>query len=132
MGLALLLAVLSFLWLAAAALSLPPPLLTSLPPGCTVCPRSSSCFNDTVAVDNALCVQLPLLVLRPYSVQGVVNAVQWAASNGVHLTARSGGHSAGCFGLNADGVVLDMRLLNAMSWDDTGTVLTAQAGLLWQ
>jgi hypothetical protein len=81
------------------------------PGDCDLCYPASACYNDTIAVDNPLCGRLPLVVLWARSVQGVVNAVNWAAQHDYHLSVRSGGHSAGCFCLNEDGVVLDMRHL---------------------
>lgn len=53
----------------------------------------------------------PVHVLRPKTVGDVRAAVRFAASTGVTLSVRGGGHSFPGFGTNDGGVVIDLALL---------------------
>lgn len=54
----------------------------------------------------------PLFVLRPESVGDVQAGVRFAASMGLLLSVRGGGHSFAGFGTNSSGVVIDLSKLS--------------------
>ena len=53
----------------------------------------------------------PLAVVQPLDAADVSAAVKWAAKTGVHIVARSGGHSYGGYSTVAGGVVVDLSKL---------------------
>jgi FAD/FMN-containing dehydrogenase len=57
----------------------------------------------------------PLAVVQPLDAADVAAAVNWAAKTGVHVVARSGGHSYGGYSTVAGGVVVDLSKLAGVS-----------------
>jgi len=70
----------------------------------------------------------PLAVARPLDTRDVQAAVQWGVARGVSLRARSGGHSYAGYSTLADGIVLDLRTLNAIAVDRAAGTATVGAG----
>ena len=74
----------------------------------------------------------PAVILRPSSVGGVQAAVRYAAAAGLPLAVRGGGHSFAGFGTNDGGVVIDLRLLDAVEVVDGGWhVVRIGGGATW-
>ena len=57
----------------------------------------------------------PLAVVQPLDAKDVAATVNWARANGVHLVAKSGGHSYGGYSTVANGVVADLSKLRSIS-----------------
>ncbi len=57
----------------------------------------------------------PLAVVQPLDAADVAAAVRWAAKTGVHIVARSGGHSYGGYSTVANGVVVDLQRIKSVS-----------------
>ena len=60
---------------------------------------------------------LPQAVARPVDGTDVRNAIRFTAARGVRVRARSGGHSYAGYSTLANGIVLDLRRLNAVRFD---------------
>ncbi|WP_406431376.1 FAD-binding protein [Streptomyces sp. NBC_00631] len=73
----------------------------------------------------------PLGVVRPRSAAEVRDTLAYAGPRGVPVAARAGGHSMYGQGQARDGIVLDMRDLNAVG-PVTGDRVEVQAGALWR
>ncbi|MFF3917521.1 FAD-binding protein [Streptomyces sp. NPDC001852] len=73
----------------------------------------------------------PLAVLRPPSVAGIRDLLEFAGPRGIPVSVRGGGHSMYGQGQAGGGIVLDMRGLNRVGpvADDQVTV---QAGASWR
>jgi FAD/FMN-containing dehydrogenase len=71
----------------------------------------------------------PLAVAQPLDAADVAAAVRWAATSGVHVVARSGGHSYGGYSTVANGVVLDLSRLTSVAVSDGEAVVGAGARL---
>src|SRR5581483_1942297 len=71
---------------------------------------------------------LPRAVGRPLDTADVQAAVRWAASHGVSVRARSGGHSYAGYSTLRDGVVLDLRDISGISFDRRHGTATIGAG----
>jgi FAD/FMN-containing dehydrogenase len=71
---------------------------------------------------------MPSLVARPLDATDVRNAVKWAASNGIPLRARSGGHSYAGFSTLSGGAVLDLRNMRGISVNTRNGTATIGAG----
>ncbi|MBS2554616.1 FAD-binding oxidoreductase [Catenulispora sp. NL8] len=74
----------------------------------------------------------PTVILRPSSVGGVQSAVRHAASAGLPLAVRGGGHSFSGFGTNDGGIVIDLSLLSGVEIVDGGWhVVRIGGGATW-
>ena len=71
----------------------------------------------------------PSLIVRVADVDDIRRVLELARSTGVELAIRSGGHSAGAFSTTDGGVVLDVRKLNTLEFDDATKTVWAGAGL---
>jgi len=69
----------------------------------------------------------PLAVVKCQSPGDVQKALGWARRNGVHIAARSGGHSYGGFSTTS-GLVLDVRGMAQIEVDTTKNTVRAGAG----
>src|SRR4051794_8866920 len=95
-----------------------------------------STFTGTILVDGdegfsgfPFAVGAPSAVVRPTSVNDVAAALRHASDDGLAVTIRSGGHSAGSYTSVAGGLVLDMSAFNDITVD--GTAVTIGAGATW-
>jgi len=70
----------------------------------------------------------PRAVARPVDGLDVRDAVRFTAARGVRVRARSGGHSYAGYSTLADGIVLDLRRLNAVRFDKPSGLVTVGAG----
>ena len=71
----------------------------------------------------------PLAVVQPLDAADVAAAVRWAAKTGVHIVARSGGHSYGGYSTVANGVVVDLQRIKSVSVSQGRALVGAGARL---
>jgi FAD/FMN-containing dehydrogenase len=74
----------------------------------------------------------PALIARCASTADVQHAVNFAASHGLLVSVRGGGHSAPGYGTNDGGMVIDLSLLKAITVDPTRRTARAEGGVLWR
>jgi FAD/FMN-containing dehydrogenase len=72
---------------------------------------------------------LPDAVARPVDGADVRDAIRFCTGKGVHVRARSGGHSYAGYSTAAHGVVLDLRELATISVDAHAGTATVGAGV---
>ncbi|MGH2896788.1 MAG: FAD-binding oxidoreductase [Solirubrobacteraceae bacterium] len=70
----------------------------------------------------------PEAVARPVDSMDVRDAVRFTVAHGVRVRARSGGHSYAGYCTLTDGIVLDLRRLNAVRFDKPSGRVTVGAG----
>jgi FAD/FMN-containing dehydrogenase len=70
----------------------------------------------------------PLAVVRPLDARDVAAVVKWAARTGVHIVARSGGHSYGGYSTTG-GVVVDLTRLSGVRLSGSNAVVGTGARL---
>ena len=70
----------------------------------------------------------PAMVARPLDAIDVRDAIRFTVGRGLALRARSGGHSYAGYSTLNGGVVLDLRLLNAVHFDRGAGTATVGAG----
>ena len=70
----------------------------------------------------------PLAVARPLDARDVRNAIRFTVGRDVRVRARSGGHSYAGYSTLNNGVVLDLRKLNAIRVDRRASTATVGAG----
>ena len=71
---------------------------------------------------------LPLAVARPVDGLDVRDAVRFTVAHNVPVRARSGGHSYAGYSTLTNGIVLDLRRLNAVTFDKPNGLVTVGAG----
>ena len=57
----------------------------------------------------------PIAIAQPLDAADVAAAVRWASKTGVHIVARSGGHSYGGYSTVENGVVVDLARLHGVT-----------------
>ncbi|HET6626016.1 MAG TPA: FAD-binding oxidoreductase [Nocardioidaceae bacterium] len=88
-------------------------------------------FDKARAVYNRGIDKHPALIVRPTGAADVMDAVNYARTARLPLTARCGGHSVAGTSANEGGVLIDLSSLKGVHVDpDRGTAI-AQAGVLW-
>lgn len=88
-------------------------------------------YDETRVVFNGMFDRRPAAILRPRDTAGVQAAVRLARETGVPFAIRSGGHSVAGFSSVEDGIVLDLRNLNAVTVDPERRTARAQGGVNW-
>jgi FAD/FMN-containing dehydrogenase len=66
--------------------------------------------------------KFPLVIALCKNTQGVAEAVQYAQQNNLPVAVKSGGHCMEGFSCNNDGMVINLSLLNTVSWVDKETI----------
>jgi len=74
-------------------------------------------YDDTRRVWNAAIDQRPAVIVQVRSVEDVSRAVGFARENGLEIAVRGGAHSPGGACTVADGLVIDLSGLNAVTAD---------------
>jgi FAD/FMN-containing dehydrogenase len=79
-------------------------------------------YADACTLFNAAIERAPAMVARPVSAADVAELIRFARQCDLPLAVRSGGHSAAGWSLCDEGIVLDMRSIDAIDVDpDTRT-----------
>src|SRR6478609_9687392 len=78
--------------------------------------RSASGYEEARLIFDSLYDGVhPLAIVQPLDAADVSATVKWAAKTGVHIVARSGGHSYGGYSTVAGGVVVDLTRLHGVA-----------------
>lgn len=89
-------------------------------------------YEAATHIDNGRIQRRPRVIIRPMAVEDVALGLKFATEHNVPFTIKGGGHSAAGYCLNDDGVVMDMRHLNAISFDKKKQSATIQMGVIWK
>jgi len=71
----------------------------------------------------------PALIVQVAGPDDIRHVLELARETGAELAIRSGGHSAGAFSTTDGGIVLDVRQLKSLDFNDTDQTVWAGAGL---
>lgn len=88
-------------------------------------------YENAIKIDNGRIQLRPRLIVRPTVVEDIVLGFKFAITHHLPFTIKGGGHSATGYCLNDDGVVMDMKHLNKISFNKTKQSVTAQMGVIW-
>ncbi len=89
-------------------------------------------YESAIAIDNGRIQLRPRLIIRPLVVEDVLTGYNFAVANNLPFNIKGGGHSAAGYCLNDNGVVIDMRHLNKISFNKKKESITAQMGVIWK
>ncbi len=87
-------------------------------------------YEQARQVWNVMHDRRPALIAKCTSVSDVVAAIAYATAQGLLIAVRGGGHSLPGLSVCDDGIVIDMRLMNAVSVDPVAKRAVVQAGAL--
>jgi len=88
-------------------------------------------YLPATQIDNGRVQRRPGLIVVPTVVKDLVVALHWVQKNELLVTVKGGGHGATGYCLNHDGVVLDLKYLNAIRFDRKKGTVTVQTGARW-
>ncbi len=88
-------------------------------------------YDEARSVMNAMHDRRPRAVVRCENAGDVMAAVDFAATNGLDLAVRGGGHSAPGFGTVDDGVVADLSGMRSVRVDPVNRTARAGGGATW-
>ncbi len=74
----------------------------------------------------------PALIARCTGIADVQRAVSFAATRGLLLSVRGGGHSAPGYGTNDGGLVIDLSLMKATAVDPARRIARVEGGVVWR
>lgn len=89
-------------------------------------------YKEAVQIDNGRIVHEPRIVVVPESVEDVQKTIAFCGKRGLRLTTKGGGHSAAGYCLNTGGVVLDLRRLDSIVFDESTGRLRVGLGCRWR
>lgn len=85
-------------------------------------------YDDVRTVWNSMHDRRPAVIVRVAETQDVVTALRFARAHDLPLAVRGGGHSVAGNGTVADGLVVDLRDMRAVSVDQVGRVVAVDGG----
>lgn len=88
-------------------------------------------YESAVKIDNGRIQLRPMLIVRPTVVEDVMLGFKFAITNNLPFTIKGGGHSAAGYCLNDNGVVMDMKHLNKITFNRKKQSVTVQMGAIW-
>jgi FAD/FMN-containing dehydrogenase len=80
---------------------------------------------------NAMQIDQPALIVQCSGTADVVDAVNFARSNGLEVAVRGGGHSVAGLSSCNRGLLIDLSLMNGVFVDAEARLVRAQGGALW-
>jgi FAD/FMN-containing dehydrogenase len=91
----------------------------------------SDSYDETRALYNAAFDRHPAAIVRCSDVSDVTNGIELARERDLAIAVRCGGHNAAGLGSVDDGLVLDLRGMNAASVGDDSDTVRVQGGCTW-
>jgi FAD/FMN-containing dehydrogenase len=88
-------------------------------------------YADTTSLNNAMIERRPALVARCFSPADVAEAIAHARAYGLPLAVRAGGHSVAGLSLVDDGLVIDVRGMDAVEVDPGRRIARVGGGVTW-
>jgi FAD/FMN-containing dehydrogenase len=89
-------------------------------------------YNPGRITFNGMIDRRPALITRPLDVDDVVAAVTYAAGEGLPIAVRGGGHSVAGHCIGDGSLVVDLRLMRAVTVDPDARLATCGGGALWE
>ena len=93
--------------------------------------RDDPRYDEERTVFNALIDKRPQVIAKCASVDDVREALALGHQQGLPIAVRAGGHSVAGFSLNDDGIVIDVRPMNAVEVDPARRTVRVGSGATW-
>jgi FAD/FMN-containing dehydrogenase len=88
-------------------------------------------YDDARTIFNSMIDKRPAYIAQCADADDVVSALAFARGQGLPISVRSGGHSVAGNSLVEDGLVVDMRNMDAVSVDPDARTATVGGGATW-
>ncbi len=88
-------------------------------------------YNDLRTGYNARFSRLPVVIVSPANVSGVQLALEYARTNSLNVSIRSGAHSAALLSVLDEAVVIDFSNMKGIVIDANGLTAVVQPGMRW-
>lgn len=88
-------------------------------------------YEPARSVFNAMIESRPQVIAQCADTDDIKTALEFARHHDLRVAVRSGGHSVAGASLVDDGLVIDMRRLNAVSVDPDARIATVGGGAVW-
>jgi FAD/FMN-containing dehydrogenase len=90
--------------------------------------QESAGYDDARVIWNAMIDRRPALIVRCASAEDVQQAVRFAASRGLLVSVRGGGHNIGGYAVCTDGLMIDLSPMRAVTVDAAARRARVEAG----
>jgi FAD/FMN-containing dehydrogenase len=88
-------------------------------------------YEESIRIDNGRIQFRPRLIIFPAVIEDVKLGLKFAITTNLPFSIKGGGHSAAGYCLNEGGVVIAMKNLNRITFDQTKETVTAEMGVIW-
>jgi FAD/FMN-containing dehydrogenase len=88
-------------------------------------------YDAARRVWNAMIDRRPLLIARCFGVADVIASVNFARSNGLLVSVRSGGHNVAGYAVCDDGLMIDLSPMRGVTVDPRSRTAYVQGGATW-
>jgi FAD/FMN-containing dehydrogenase len=88
-------------------------------------------YDSARKVYNGMIDKRPALIARAVDVADVIEAVNYARSNGLLIAIRGGGHNGGGLGTCDGGLVVDLSMMKGVRVDPVARTARVAAGCVW-
>jgi FAD/FMN-containing dehydrogenase len=85
-------------------------------------------YDEARTIFNAMIDRRPAIIAQCVNVNDVMTAVRFGRNIGLEIAVRGGGHSVAGKALTDNGLVIDLRLMNAVSVDPEARTATVAGG----
>lgn len=93
---------------------------------------ADAAYLECCTIWNAMIEKRPLFVLRPADADDVAHALTFAATHGLPVAVRGGGHNVAGAALAEQGITIDMSQRRAVTVDASAMRVTVEAGATWK
>eukprot|EP01132_Coremiostelium_polycephalum_P010107 gene10107-12396_t len=88
-------------------------------------------FNNQRVGYNYRYQRIPTIITMPTTTNDVVLALEYARTNNLKTSVKSGGHSASALSIQDDTVLIDLGNMKNIEFDQASMTITAQPGNRW-
>ncbi len=88
-------------------------------------------YEDTRSIYNAMIEKRPAMIARCVEEEDVIRAVNFGRKVDLEISVRGGGHSVAGWGLNEEGLMIDLSLMNTIEVNPDNQTARVGGGATW-